>query len=368
MRRAKKLTGNLILIIAGFLFMGYSIQPYWLDRVGTTLLNGDGCVCHTLLFPSPEIFVKVEGPDTLLAGETATYRMLLAGGVAVGGGYNVAARFGTLGIVDTFSSYLGGEVMHRFALPFPSLTDTILWEFSYTAPDTAGIDTLYSVGLTADMDDNPLTNDFWNFGENFPVVIIDASVPVELISFNASLTGEFILLTWETLTEKNNLGFEVEAGVDGINFNKMLFIPGAGTTTEKKLYNSSLPVSDLSFFRLKQIDFDGSFTYSSILNVNITPPEDFQLYRNYPNPFNPSTRIKFALHKSAYVEISVYNSAGEKVTNLENKSLAPGVHEITFNSVDYGNIASGIYYYTIDAAFLSENNRISKTGKMVLLK
>ena len=90
--------------------------------------------------------------------------------------------------------------------------------------------------------------------------------------------------------------------------------------------------------------------------------ETFELYNNYPNPFNPSTTIKFRLNKQEKVQLRVFNSLGELVTTLVNRELGAGVHEVIFNSSNYGNLSSGVYYYQL------VTETFSQTKGMILVK
>ena len=110
---------------------------------------------------------------------------------------------------------------------------------------------------------------------------------------------------------------------------------------------------------MKQIDFDGTFTYSNEIEVEVTGPKDFALYQNYPNPFNPTTTIKFALPVTANLSLNVYNTLGEKVAEIFNGELEEGYHEMMFNA---SGLSSGIYFYKIE----SEN--YTATKKLMLLK
>jgi hypothetical protein len=117
----------------------------------------------------------VEGPDTLIIGQTGYYKMFLTGGPAEAGGYNVAGRFGEMVLLDTFSfkhPLVPNELTQAFSLPFPSPMDTIYWAFGYTASDTsAAWDTIYSCGLSLVWDSIPDPLDRWNFGAKFLVKI-----------------------------------------------------------------------------------------------------------------------------------------------------------------------------------------------------
>ena len=145
-----------------------------INVLGCTELNGDGCVCHSL-DRDTSVVVWVEGPDTLATGETGLYRMFLTGGPAEGGGYNVAGRFGTMELVDTFSfthPLAANELGQAFPLPFPSTQDTISWEFGYTASDSSLTDTIYSCGLSLVYDSIPDNRDRWNYGSKFHITVL----------------------------------------------------------------------------------------------------------------------------------------------------------------------------------------------------
>ena len=144
------------------------------DLIGGTELNGNGCVCHTVERDF-SIDVWVEGPDTLYEGQMGLYKMFLAGGPAEAGGYNVAGRFGSMVLVDTFSfqhPLAMNELTQAFSLPFPSPQDTIYWEFGYRASDSSLTDTIYSCGLSLVWDTIPDPLDRWNFGPKFPLTIL----------------------------------------------------------------------------------------------------------------------------------------------------------------------------------------------------
>ena len=146
----------------------------------------------------------------MLQGQSAIYKMCMAGGPAIAGGYNVAARFGLLNLLDTLSVLVDNELTQSIPLPFSSTSDTIFWQFLYTSPDSIFIDTLYSVGLSTNWDTIPDDRDQWAYGPKFPVRIIQNSVPVELVSFDVEIINSQVILKWSTASEKNNRGFEIE--------------------------------------------------------------------------------------------------------------------------------------------------------------
>jgi photosystem II stability/assembly factor-like uncharacterized protein len=184
------------------------------------------------------------------------------------------------------------------------------------------------------------------------LVIQEGYVPVELASFTVSADENKILLKWETATEKNNLGFDVERSTDDKNFTRIGHVHGKGTTTEKQSY-SYLDQSTNGgkfYYRLKQIDFDGQFHYSNSIEVT-TLPTVYSLSQNYPNPFNPSTTIKFQIPKQERVVLEIYNSLGEKVATLVDEIKDAGFYQSTWNGINNNNnlVSSGVYIYRIIA-------------------
>ena len=144
------------------------------------------------------------------------------------------------------------------------------------------------------------------------------ATPVELISFNLEIENNSIKLIWITETEINNYGFEIERKENNKEWMKIGFVKGFGTTTERYIYNykdENLKSAEY-FYRLKQIDFNGSFEYSSELKVIIQNQYNFNLEQNYPNPFNLGTIIKFTIPERAFVKLIIYNSLGEKIKTL----------------------------------------------------
>jgi len=190
-------------------------------------------------------------------------------------------------------------------------------------------------------------------------------VPVELTSFAASVFDDKIELKWETSTEINNSGFELERKINNNNFEKIAFLSGYGTSTEKHSYNyTDNPKAEGNIsYRLKQIDFNGDVNYSSIINVDYNLPKEFSLKQNYPNPFNPSTKISYSIAVDSKVTIGIYNLLGQQVALLLNKELSAGKYDIDF---DAGKLPSGTYFYRIDAVG-KDGKSFTSTKKMLLI-
>ncbi|MBK6913603.1 MAG: T9SS type A sorting domain-containing protein [Ignavibacteriales bacterium] len=202
-------------------------------------------------------------------------------------------------------------------------------------------------------------------------------IPVELTSFTATVERNAVSLNWQTATETNNSGFEIErkqvgspqSSVGNQDWNQIAFVPGFGTTTEPKSY--SFTDENLSSgkyqYRLKQIDFDGNFEYSNTVEVEITSPTEFTLEQNYPNPFNPTTKIKYeipgqARNDNTLVTLNVYDILGNEIATLVNEQQQPGTYEVEFNVGQNISLSSGVYYYQLRVGGFVE------TKKMILLR
>jgi len=238
---------------------------------------------------------------------------------------------------------------------------TLLWQktFGGTASDVA-----YSMDLTTDggyviaghtLSSGAGVHDAWLLRT------VSTVVPVELVSFSAEAVGDEVILNWVTASEVNNSGFEIHRSTDRISFETVGFIAGKGTTTEKQYYTFSdvNPVTENSYYRLNQIDHDGSSSLSDVIEVGRLQPLNYQLSQNHPNPFNPSTVIRFTIPETVYAELKVYNSNGEVIKMLVKGQVQAGEHRVTF---DAGGLPSGMYIYRLEA------NGRTLSGKMILIK
>ncbi len=241
----------------------------------------------------------------------------------------------------------------------------------YTNIDTVGADiTAYTDTTVSDTTtytyrvygyNSELVSDFSNKAE------ITTPVPVELTSFTANISDGKVVLNWQTATEINNSGFSIQRSSDNISFKEIAFIRGHGTTTDQSVYSyiDNSILSGKYYYRLKQVDFNGSFSYTSSIGVNIGIPKNFSLDQNYPNPFNPSTTIRFALPTNAKVSIKLYNTLGQEVVDiLNNEQLNAGVHEKVFNASSF---SSGVYFYRLEAKG-DDGSSFAKTKRLVLIK
>jgi photosystem II stability/assembly factor-like uncharacterized protein len=186
-------------------------------------------------------------------------------------------------------------------------------------------------------------------------------VPVELISFEWKVGNNEVILLWETATEINNQGFYIEKSFNKLNWETIGFVEGKGTTTETNSYNFvDRKITDLKmYYRLKQVDYDGSFTYSKIVEVK-SPINDFSISQNFPNPANPSTTISFSIPVKTKVQINLYSISGELVKIILSEEKEKGIYSV---KVDLSELATGVYFYR-----MTTSNGYNNVRKLILLK
>jgi hypothetical protein len=187
-----------------------------------------------------------------------------------------------------------------------------------------------------------------------------APLPVEISLFTYKLVDGKVKLLWNTATELNNKGFYVEKNT-GNSWITLGFVDGKGNSNNSNSYeftDNSQNFGKVSY-RLKQVDNDGKFTYSNIIEVNATLPKELTLMQNYPNPFNPTTTISYAIPTAGNVSVKVYNSLGQEVVTLFEGYQEAGMKQLNFNA---NNLNSGIYYCVVNFG------NSTKVTKMLLMK
>jgi hypothetical protein len=203
-------------------------------------------------------------------------------------------------------------------------------------------------------------------------ILEDTGLPVELISFTAVKQYADVLLEWQTASELNNYGFEVQRQVGSRQaivgkWELVSFVNGNGNSSSPKFYkytDTEINNSSVYHYRLKQIDTDGSFTYSHSISVTVDIPEYFSLAQNYPNPFNPFTAIKYSIssvgtYRITPVQLKIYDILGNDIETLVNEEKPAGTYEVKF---DGSELTSGMYFYRIQIGNFVE------TKKMVFMK
>ena len=199
------------------------------------------------------------------------------------------------------------------------------------------------------------------------IVFVYGIVPVELSSFTATAFNNEVVLNWSTSSELNNMGFEVERKslTNNYGWQTIGFVEGSGSSTSTNNYSfiDKNPIKGTLLYKLKQIDFDGSFRIYTTEGVNFEGVYNYALEQNYPNPFNPSTVINYSIPADGNVELTVYNILGSEVATLVNEFKEAGNYSVEFSTEDLkSSLGSGVYIYTL------KSGSFTQTRKMVILK
>jgi sugar lactone lactonase YvrE len=229
--------------------------------------------------------------------------------------------------------------------------------FTTSASATSQNGMYYPEGVAADGSGNLYVAEYIN---NRVLRFNVGTLPIELVSFSAKPASIGVLLSWQTATEKNNAGFNLERSTDNTAFSSIGYVKGNGTTTQSHSYAfTDATASGKVFYRLKQTDYDGTATYSKTVEVKAGTPAAFTLSQNYPNPFNPSTTITYALPQAGQVTLKVYDVLGHEVATLVNENKTAGNYTATFQADKF---SSGMYFYKL------QSGNFVQTRKMLLVK
>ncbi|NBC17661.1 MAG: T9SS type A sorting domain-containing protein, partial [Bacteroidetes bacterium] len=169
------------------------------------------------------------------------------------------------------------------------------------------------------------------------------NLPVELVAFTATADGRDAVLRWETASETNNAGFEVQR-LDDAGWSALTFVDGHGTTETPQRYQQRVEALEAGShrFRLKQIDFDGTFEYSPEVEVYIDLPDAFVVDPVYPNPFNPQATLRFGVQQTQHVQVHLYNTLGQRVDTLYDREMPAG--QVVTLTIDGSDLPSGTYF------------------------
>ena len=187
-------------------------------------------------------------------------------------------------------------------------------------------------------------------------------VPVELVNFSFKYENEIIRLTWSTASELNNLGFEILRSNDKISWVSRGFVNGNGTTTLTHCYQftDKVEMPDSYYYKLKQIDFNGGFDISNVIQVDVNQPLRFKLYQNFPNPFNPVTKINFSIPIRTFVKIILYDVTGREIKKMVDKEIDAGNYTVELNSE---TLSSGVYFYE-----MTTGSGFASVKKLIIIK
>ena len=269
--------------------------------------------------------------------------------------YDRRSTTGSVTDVYVARSTDGGETFENFKVSQSSFTPNSGVFFGDYANIAAFDRKIYPIWMR--MDGTALS--IWS-----SIIQDTANVPVELSSFIVEAISGEVVLHWETATEMNNLGFEIERKFNDDVSSKWTsagFVKGNSTTTKVNKYTfKDKPSTDGKYsYRLKQVDFAGTFTYSNEAEVYFSSQKSFVLFQNYPNPFNPSTTISYQMPYQDYVSLKVFDVLGNEVADILHEIKPAGLHEIDFDGSKY---VSGIYIYKM---MIGGN---AQTKRMIFLK
>jgi hypothetical protein len=201
--------------------------------------------------------------------------------------------------------------------------------------------------------------------------VLDKPLPVEISSFTSNVISRDLRLNWTTVSELNNMGFEVQKslqkdGGQAVDWVKVGYVNGNGTKATPMNYtfeDRKLTTGKYSY-RLKQIDYNGNFEYFNLAGiVEIGVPKKFDISQNYPNPFNPVTKIDIDLPYDSKVSMKLYDISGREVMTLMNEAKTAGYYTVQMNGV---NLASGMYFYRIVAT--GNGQDFVSVKKLMLIK
>ena len=200
------------------------------------------------------------------------------------------------------------------------------------------------------------------------------SLPVELTTFSADVIERKIILKWQTATELNNYGFDVERRDTSFEakWEKIGFVEGHGNSNSPKFYEytDNELIGGNRLYRLKQIDINGNYEYTETIEVNLDLPDRFLLYQNYPNPFNPSTTISYFLPSESNVKIEIYDVTGRTIKTFTVNPQPKGGHKVVWDGTNANGVkvSTGIYIYRFESTSLETNEHFAKSAKLMLIK
>ena len=224
-------------------------------------------------------------------------------------------------------------------------------------PSLTPMEVLQLLRSTATQSNNPDNIYGWGIINALSAINL-IPVPVELTSFSAVYANGVVNVEWITATEINNYGFEIQRRSENSEYQTIGFVNGNGTSTNRVTYNyvDKNLTKNKYYYRLKQIDFNGSFEYSYEILVDVNELADFKLFQNFPNPFNPSTTVKISIPQDSFVKIALYDILGNELKVVKQDVIEAGIHQFEINGSD---LASGMYFVKMVAQGFQQTIKIS---------
>lgn len=194
-------------------------------------------------------------------------------------------------------------------------------------------------------------------------IIYYAVLPVEVKSFSLTPQQNMVKISWSTASELNNSGFNLQRSADGENWSTIAFVKGYGTSSEPNsyLYFDKSPFSARCYYRLEQIDYNGTKNIIELGSIDATGIYDYFLSQNYPNPFNPESIIHYTLAEPGMVKLQIFDITGREVMLLVNEYQEAGWYAKKLNANELG-LSSGTYIYSLHV------NGYSSQRKLMILK
>lgn len=272
--------------------------------------------------------------------------------MAMGAGVTLVANSG-----DTFYTTGSGT---SYSCPLAAGVAALILDFN---PNLTPLQLRDAMRNTASRSQSP--NREYGWGIINALDAINFVTHIELLNLNVKLIGNSVQLAWMTSTETNSRGFSIERSRDNSSFDEVGFVNAAGYSSSIKNYEfvDNPTIAGKYYYRLKQINLDGSFKYSSEVEVTINNLNDFSLWQNYPNPFNPSTKVKYSIPFSSKINLVLYDILGNKIGQIFEGIKDAGIYEITFSANDFSYpLSSGVYFLKL------ESKNFQKSIKITLAK
>jgi hypothetical protein len=386
--------------VTGPEFLSSMSRPVTINNSNGVTLNGSKTLNNTLTFISGNLYTTGSytltlGSSGTLSGEAADRYLVgnLSVTMNVGSGLST---MGNIGITLLIGADVGTVTVNRVSGTAPTgsghklnrswaITSSVSASrnitLTWVSNDDGNVDLSQAIaylstdngtnwGLVSSSQDVSSSRSITTTGVSLSgtsslLTVSDAAtpLPVELTSFTASVSNGTVNLKWETVTEVNTYGFDVERSVDNKTWTKIGFVAGAGNSNSPKNYSfADQPDGRASFsYRLKQIDVGGAYKYYDPITVSLSGGDKAQLMQNSPNPFNPSTAIKYYIPQAVDVTITIYDILGRVVTKLVNSQVEAGYHVVYWNGRDrFGNAAaSSVYIYRLTAGSFTEIKKMN---------
>lgn len=342
-------TSGVIDLGSGMLIVG---KEGMLDEHGgriTTDASGGLMISPSWMFGDPMAAMNVGG----LGLTITTAGVNVPGAVTVTRGHAPQAGNGNPSILRYFdvsaetNTGLDATVVFRYDdAELNSLQETDLVLYGSSDGGTSWV----KLGGTIDTDRNEVTASGLDGLMRFTVASSEASLPVELVAFEATANGAAVVLRWETASETNNAGFAVEMKPAGDpRWQQVDFVEGHRTTATPQLYRRQVDglVPGLYRFRLKQVDYDGAFTYSPEIEASLALDAPHLLSAAAPNPFTGSTQVALTVERTQHVTAAVYDVIGRQVAQLFDGTMEAGrTHHLAFDAT---GLPAGLYVLLVRA-------------------